>query len=74
MKSDTDNHSHDMGKHMWLMMLACIIPLVIILLLPVFGITGNFTWIALIVMFALHILMFAGHSKQNDTKPTKHKH
>ena len=68
MKEETQ--PHDMGKHMWLMMLACIVPLVIILLLPVFGIKGNYTWIAIIVMFAMHLLMMGGHG----TKSAKHKH
>ena len=56
----------DEKKHMWMMVLACGLPLLIILALPLFGIKGNFTWIALIAMFAMHIFMMGMTHKGED--------
>lgn len=67
-----------MTKHSnhWKMLLACGVPLLIIILLPLFGITGNWIWfIALFGMLGAHLFMgrHGSHSDnehKNETKST----
>lgn len=72
----THNHGkggkgHGEGHSMWLMVLACAIPLLIIFLLPVFGISANYTWVAIILMFALHLFMMGGHGGHEGHESAK---
>lgn len=62
-----------MGKHSLWMILGCTIPLLLILILPLFGITGNYTLLIFIVaMFACHLLMpmHGPHGEQNGIDQT----
>lgn len=45
-----------MGGHMLRMMLLCLVPIAIVLLLPVFGVRFNASWIILIVLASCCIL------------------
>ncbi|MBL4697890.1 MAG: hypothetical protein JKX70_03555 [Phycisphaerales bacterium] len=50
-------------KHGLLMIGACVGPLVLLFLLPLFGISGNITLLVFIVlMFGGHLLMMKGHT------------
>lgn len=50
-------------NHIFWMILACIIPLLIVLLLPVFGIRSKYTiFIAMILMIVVHIFMMKNHN------------
>ncbi len=60
---------HDM-KHMWLMALACGIPLLIILVLPLMGIQANYTVIAVVLMVVLHVA-FMGYG-MHSTRGEEH--
>ena len=44
------------GKHHW-MILACAIPLLLIFVLPLFGITKGVTWIAIGTMIIAHLVL-----------------
>ena len=63
-----------MKRHLIWMIIGCTVPLLLIFLLPLFGITGNFTILIFIVaMFACHLLMpmhHGGHKEQSDTTKT----
>ena len=51
-----------MNKHIFWMIMGCTVPLLLIFLLPVFGITGNYSFLIFIVaMFAFHLLMPVHH-------------
>ena len=51
------------------MILACVIPLVIVLLLPLFGIKNNYTvFIAIGLMIATHLSMIRVHEHGSDKK------
>jgi len=51
------NHNHGL----W-MMIGCILPLLLIFLLPVFGVKSNVSFLIFVVaMFACHFLMMGGH-------------
>ena len=51
-----------MSKHIIWMIIGCTVPLLLIFLLPLFGITGNYTFLIFIVaMFACHLLMPMHH-------------
>ncbi len=53
-----------MGKHIIWMIIGCTVPLLLILLLPLFGITGNYSFLTFIVlMFACHLLMPMHHGR-----------
>lgn len=51
---------HD-PKHLWLMVLACAVPLLLVFVLPLFGFRGNLAWIAIGLMVLLHVWMMKGH-------------
>lgn len=60
-----------MNKHIFWMIIGCIIPLLLILLLPLFGITGNYNFLIFIIaMFACHLLMPMHHGlhENNENK------
>lgn len=55
-----------MTKHTILMLIGCVLPLLLIFLLPLFGITGQGSLLVFIVlMFACHLLMPMGHGRHN---------
>jgi hypothetical protein len=43
------------------MALACIVPMVLILLLPAFGLSSKYAWIAIIAMIIAHLLLMKQH-------------
>ena len=68
-----------MGKHLFWMIIGCTVPLLLILLLPLLGISGNYTFLIFIVaMFACHLLMPMhhggheqdGHKEHSETTKT----
>ena len=60
-----------MGKHSLLMIMGCFIPLLLIFTLPLFGITGNYSFVIFIVaVFACHLMMPMHHAQSED-KQTK---
>jgi len=60
---------HNNFKHMWMMVLACAIPLVIILLIPSLGISGKWiTILAVGLMIILHMVLMKDHSSIHDKK------
>jgi len=61
-----------MNKHTLLMLIGCVLPLLLIFLLPLFGINGNVSVLIFIVlMFACHLLMPMGHTRHHDDdRPT----
>ena len=66
MKSDT--------SHMWLMALACGGAFLLILILPLFGLSQNWTvGIAIAVMIILHLVMMKGHSHDHTNHKMKRK-
>ncbi|PAW95159.1 hypothetical protein CKK33_17305 [Mucilaginibacter sp. MD40] len=53
-----------MNKHLFWMIIGCTVPLLLIFLLPLFGITGNYSFLIFIVlMFGCHFMMMGRHSK-----------
>ena len=63
---EKDNHSI---RHMIMMALACIIPFVIILILPFFGISSKWTTFGAIgLMIFLHILVMKNHFSDKNNK------
>lgn len=55
-----------MTKHNGLMPIGCILPLILIFLLPVFGISGNFFLLVFIVLMLLSHLMMPMHSEKHN--------
>lgn len=63
---------HNHKNHMWMMAISCGGALLLILLLPFFGVSKNLSsWIAIAVMVILHLWMMKGHSSHNNHE--KHK-
>lgn len=61
------------------MIIGCTVPLLLIFILPLFGITGNYTFLIFIVaMFACHLLMPMHHGAhehdehEESTKKDEH--
>jgi len=51
-----------MNRHTIWMIIGCLLPLLLIFILPLFGVTGNYTiFIFIVVMFLCHITMMRGH-------------
>lgn len=56
-----------MNKHTLLMLIGCVLPLLLIFLLPLFGINGNVSLlIFMVLMFGCHLLMPMGHGRHED--------
>ena len=56
-----------MNKHNIMMIIGCTVPLLLIFLLPLFGISGNYSFLIFIVaMFACHLLMPMHHGQHNE--------
>ncbi len=56
-------------NHMWLMALACGGAFLLILVLPILGLSKNWSvGISIAVMISLHIWMMKGHLNNNSTK------
>jgi hypothetical protein len=58
-----------MNKHSFWMIIGCTVPLLLIFLLPLFGVTGNYTFLIFIVlMFGCHLMMMGmhGHNHQHS--------
>lgn len=63
-----NNHT----SHMWMMIFACGGAFLLILLLPLIGISKNWaTGIAIAVMIGLHLWMMKGHSDHTNHKEHK---
>lgn len=64
-----------MGKHIFWMIIGCTVPLLLIFLLPLFGVTGNYSiLIFIIAMFACHLMMpmhHGKHDKHSETNKTE---
>ncbi len=61
-------HESNDTKHMWIMMLACAVPILILFLLPTLGIKGNYGWAAVVLMVFMHLFLMRGHGG----KKTRH--
>lgn len=60
---------HNNTGHMWLMVLACGGALVLILVLPLLGLSKNWSvGISIAAMIGLHLWMMRGHSHHGDHK------
>jgi fatty acid desaturase len=73
-----------MNKHSFWMIIGCTVPLLLIFLLPLFGITGSYTFLIFIVlMFGCHLMMMGMHehshqhsntSQEKENKNESHQH
>lgn len=65
-----------MNKHDLMMIVGCLLPLLLIFVLPLFGIGGGLSlFIFIVLMFACHIFMMGGHHgghKQHTHKEAEH--
>ena len=61
-----NQQKHDHSSHKWLMILACGGALLLIFVLPLFGLSKNWSaGISVAVMIGLHLWMMRGHSGHN---------
>ena len=65
-------------SHTVKMLLGCLIPLLLIFLLPVLGVSGDTTSLVfLVLMFACHLFMMRGHDhgpRHEENRPGKEGH
>jgi len=60
------------NKHNVWMLIGCLLPLLLIFVLPLFGIgSGVALFIFIILMFGCHLLMMGGHGKHEHTEHDK---
>lgn len=63
---------HNHTSHMWMMAIACGGALLLILVLPIFGLSRNWSaGISIVFMVGLHLWMMRGHSEHSHHE--KHK-
>lgn len=63
-----------MKGHGWWMVLACILPLLLVFLLPILGVTrgaSSLLFVFIVLCFGLHLLMMRGHHDDQD-KDNRH--
>lgn len=64
-----------MRRHDLWMIIGCTVPLLLIFLLPLFGVRGNFgIFVFIILMFACHLLMHGQHGKHKKHDDTGGEH
>jgi hypothetical protein len=65
-----------MNKHGLWMIIGCVLPLLLIFILPALGVTGDYsTFLFIVFMFACHLLMMGGHGNHGGNKEgVKHEH
>lgn len=57
-------------NHALKMLAGCVLPLLLIFVLPLLGISEGVTlFIAMLLMFACHLLMMRGHHSENHENP-----
>jgi len=65
---------HNPSSHIWMMALACGGALLLILVLPLLGLSKNWSvGISLAVMIGLHLWMMRDNSCHNPSKHAKHR-
>lgn len=68
-----DRQSHDTSKHSWLMVIGCSLPIVAVLLLPMFGVSWGTALLFLLVLACplMHLFgMHGAHGGHGDGQPT----
>ncbi len=64
-----------MNRHFLWMLIGCTLPLLLIFLLPVFGIRSQETLVVFIIlMFACHLMMLGGHNHNHSHSSKGKKH
>ncbi len=59
-----------MKNHALMHMLGCMIPLLLIMILPSFGVSSNVTYfIFIVLMFGCHLMMLKGHGHGEEHGP-----
>lgn len=63
-------------KHSIWMIIGCVLPLLLIFLLPVFGVRGDLIlFIVVVLIFVMHFFMMGGHhGRQGSNKEEGHGH
>lgn len=62
------------GHGLW-MLLGCLLPLFLIFLLPLLGLSGNVgTFLFIVLMFACHLMMIRGHGTYRSGGDTREGH
>ena len=72
-------------NHTLRMLLGCMLPLILLFVLPLFGVGSGVTlFIFIVLMFMCHLMMLGGHGHQHgsnnpsketdDERPTIHRH
>lgn len=62
-------------KHHWLHIAGCVLPLLLIFLLPLFGVgEGAILFVFIVVMFGCHLLMMGGHRHGDASDMRGHSH
>ncbi len=56
-----------MSRHTLWMVIGCVLPLLLIFILPIFGLGGGISlFIFIILMFGCHLLMMGGHRGEHE--------
>ena len=64
-----------MKRHDLRMILGCTLPLLLVFLVPLLGLSGNVgTFLFVVLMFACHLLMMRGHGGSGDGREGHHGH
>ena len=62
-------------SHAVRMALGCLLPIAVIFLLPLFGVgEGVSLFVFVVLMFACHLLMMAGHHEEHPREPGETSH
>jgi len=74
-QNPTQCHSQHGGgvKHILMMLLCCLTPLVLAVILPLFGYTGVANFMLLLLCPLLHLVMMRGMAKQSHTESSEKK-
>ena len=61
-----------MKSHVIWMLIGCVLPLLLIFILPLVGITGGTSlFLLMVVVFGAHLLMMRGHGRGHDERGSR---
>ena len=61
-----------MKRHDFWMIIGCVLPLLLIFILPLVGITGGTSlFLLMVVVFGSHLLMMRGHGRGHDERASR---
>ena len=62
-----------MNRHVLMMLIGCVLPVLLLFILPAMGLSSSaMIFLVIVLMFACHLLMMRGHGHDHEEKHEHH--